>query len=224
MKAIIFSCQSRWGREKAGNPKLIGRMRGAEKVGDWVRSSLSLNQLLTDSWEYEMRLWNEKYSYFFFWIVLNPDKENGWWFQFWHCIKSDKILNWSQNTDCLYHYQDEIGCSHLRSKKKRKDRTRFITKKTQIDIFKMTPPTPSFHQIIHQIAELDVYSRTRLALILRHQTNENSSHDITHWLLDLQSVGAKQNPLKSLMTAGHSSNTHTSIITEVARRSPGVLI
>lgn len=120
MKAIIFSCQSWWERGGGGKPKLIGRKRGAEKkkVGDWVRSSLSLPilQLLTGSWEYEMRLRNEKYSYHL-WMVLNPDreKENEWWFQFLPCIKSDKILNWSQITDCLHHCQDKIGCSHFGS-------------------------------------------------------------------------------------------------------------
>lgn len=54
-------------REKASNPKLIGRMRGAKKkksrgLGQII--SLSLSQLLTDGWKYEMRLRNEKYSYF----------------------------------------------------------------------------------------------------------------------------------------------------------------
>lgn len=107
MKAIILSCQSLWEKEKAGNPKLIGRMRGAKKVGDWVRSSLL--QLLTDSWEYEMRLRSEKYSYFLC-KVLNSGKvkENLWCFQFWQFIDSDKILNWSENTDYPYHCQEII--------------------------------------------------------------------------------------------------------------------
>lgn len=108
-------------------------------------------------------------------------------------------LSWSQNTDCLVSLprQNRILSSWVIKK-------RFITKKTQIDTFKITIPIPSFHQII--MANCIAWCLQQLALILSHQIREKNRHDTTQTTWTAVSH-CEQNPFNSLMTAGHSSNT-----------------